>query len=66
MASKYDSGDSQLSTQVRAEVHTLLKQHAVTQSTPLRFFIEAGMILVLHKSGSEVKKILEDFRGGKK
>lgn len=66
MASKLHSADSQVSTQIRAEVHNLVKQQAVTQSTPLRFYIEAGMILVLNKSGSEVKKIIEEFRGGKK
>lgn len=66
MASKYDNGESQLSCQIRSEVHTMLKHKAVDESTPLRFYVEAGCIAVLNKSGKEVKKILEDFRGGHK
>ena len=62
MVSKIRQGDSQVSTQVREKIHSMLKQQAVNQSTPLRFYIEAGMILVLNKSGSEVKKVLEDWR----
>ena len=55
--------DTQVSTLVSSKIHSLLKQQAAKQSTPLRFYIEAGMISVLTKSGSEVKKVIEDFKG---
>lgn len=65
MTSKVNLEGSQdsLSTRVRAEVQSMLKSHAAEEGLALKYFLEAGMILVLNKTSADVMKILHDFKG---
>lgn len=58
------SGDTQLATKISKKVHSMLKSHCAQEGGKMRDFTEAGLILVLNKSKTQVEKILDDFDKG--
>lgn len=55
--------DVKVGSYLSKKVHTMLKSHCAEQGAAMRDYFEAGMILVLSKNATQVKKILDDFKG---
>ena len=58
-----NSGNFKLTATISKKVHTMLKSHCAQEEALLGDFIEAGMILVLNKSKTDINNILKKFEG---